>query len=266
MLKTKTVQTKMVWAAGKRQRRETSLTSILTLLLILLLPVFATAQLPVPPSSQFDVTGFIQSATLGGPGSGSGAGAHAGGFIAVNGQLITVPSETIVILPANALTWQELFAFAPAPYTGVATGMALNDIPAPLTTYEAHVIGNRVLGGPGGADVFIAGLIYISQQALNSGSGHINCILYATGEIRVGGVTVIAPPAHACKSTIPLLPLPEMWHWAPAATAGDKRRMRGSRWTRTIPLSLPPLAFPCACHAWWPIRTLPATPTMRVVL
>jgi hypothetical protein len=189
MLKTKTVQTTMVRAAGKCQRRETSLTSILTLLLILLLPVFATAQLPVPPSSQFDITGFIQSATLGGPGSGSGAGAHAGGFIAVNDQLITVPSETIVILPASALTWQELFAFAPAPYTGVATGMALNDIPAPLTTYEAHVIGNRVLGGPGGADVFIAGLIYISQQALNSGSGHINCILYATGEIRVGGVT-----------------------------------------------------------------------------
>ena len=54
---------------------------------------------------------------------------------------------------------------SPAPYTGAATGMALNDVPAPLTTYEAHVIGNRVLGGAGGADVYIAGLIYISQQA-----------------------------------------------------------------------------------------------------
>jgi hypothetical protein len=188
MTKTKIAQIKMVRAAGTAQRRETSLTSVLiTLLLILLLPVFATAQLPVPPSSQFDITGFIQSATLGGPGSGSGAGAHAGGFITVNGHLITVPSETIVILPANALTWQELFAFAPAPYAGAATGMALNDVPAPLTTYEAHVIGNRVLGGPGGADVYIAGLIYISQQALNSGAGYINCINYATGEMRVGG-------------------------------------------------------------------------------
>src|SRR6476646_5936654 len=189
MTKTRTVQIKMVRAAGARQRRETSLTSILiTLLLIILLPAFAAAQLPVPPSSQFDVTGLIESATLGGPGSGSGSGAHQGGFIAVNGQLITVPSETIVILPANALTWQELFAFAPAPYTGAATGMALNDVPAPLTTYEAHVIGNRVLGGPGGADVFIAGLIYISQHALNTGMGHINCINYANGEMRVGGV------------------------------------------------------------------------------
>ncbi|PYP90844.1 MAG: hypothetical protein DMG65_10070 [Candidatus Angelobacter sp. Gp1-AA117] len=133
------------------------------------------------------MTGFVQTATLGGPGSGNGGGAHQGGFIVVNGQLITVPSETIVILPANALTWQELFALAPAPYTGAATGMAQDDVPTPLTTYEAHVIGNRVLGGPGGADVYIAGLIYISQHALNSGAGYINCINYATGEMRVGG-------------------------------------------------------------------------------
>lgn len=160
---------------------------LLNLFLLILLSAFATAQLPVPASSQFDVTGFIQAATLGGPGSGNGSGAHQGGFIVVNGQLITVPSETIVILPANALTWEELFALAPAPYTGAATGMALSDVPAPLTTYEAHVIGNRVLGGPGGADVYIAGLIYISQQALNTGAGYINCINYATGEMRVGG-------------------------------------------------------------------------------
>jgi hypothetical protein len=110
-----------------------------------------------------------------------------GGVITVNGHVITVPSETIVILPASALTWQELFALAPAPYTGAATGMALADVPAPMTTYEAQVIGNRVLGGPGGADVYIAGLIYISQHALNTGSGFINCINYATGEMLVGG-------------------------------------------------------------------------------
>ena len=39
----------------------------------------AVAQLPVPSSSQFDITGFIQSATLGGPGTGAGTGAHMGG-------------------------------------------------------------------------------------------------------------------------------------------------------------------------------------------
>ncbi|HEU5414582.1 MAG TPA: hypothetical protein VFW31_12525 [Candidatus Angelobacter sp.] len=188
MTKTERLKIKTARVVGATHRRGASTRSILfTLLMIILLPAFAAGQLPVPASSQFDVTGFIQSATLGGPGSGSGSGAHQGGFITVNGLVITVPSETIVILPANALTWQELFALAPAPYTGAATGMALNDAPAPLTTYEAHVIGNRVLGGQGGADVYIAGLIYISQQALNSGAGYINCINYATGEMRVGG-------------------------------------------------------------------------------
>ena len=29
--------------------------------------------------------------------------------------------------------------------------MALADVPAPLTTYEARIVGNRVIGGPGGA-------------------------------------------------------------------------------------------------------------------
>jgi hypothetical protein len=189
MTKIESLQMKTTWGKGATQWREAPARSILfTLLLIILLPAFAAGQLPVPASSQFDVTGFIQTATLGGPGSGNGSGAHQGGFIVVNDLLITVPSETVVILPANALTWQELFTFAPAPYTGVATGMAQDDVPAPLTTYEAHVIGNRVLGGPGGADVYIAGLIYISQHALNSGMGYINCINYANGEMRVGGV------------------------------------------------------------------------------
>jgi hypothetical protein len=176
----------------KSNRTSTSLRFATVLLFSLLaMASVAVAQLPVPASSQFDITGFIQSATLGGPGTGPGVGAHMGGMITVNGHVIIVPSETIVILPASALTWQELFAFAPAPYTGVATGMAQADVPAPLTTYEAHVVGNRVLGGPGGADVYIAGLIWITQQGLNSGQGFINCISYANPvapEIFVGGL------------------------------------------------------------------------------
>jgi hypothetical protein len=172
----------------KSYKRNTTFRFATVLLFSLLaMASIAGAQLPVPSSSQFDITGFIQSATLGGPGTGAGTGAHMGGVITVNGHVVTVPSETIVILPANALTWQELFAQSPSPYTGVATGMALADVPAPLTTYEARIVGNRVIGGPGGADVYIAGLIWISQQALNNGQGFINCINYATGEIRVGG-------------------------------------------------------------------------------
>jgi hypothetical protein len=165
-----------------RLKSKISAGKITTLIAVIFLATCAGAQTPVPASSQFDITGFIQAATLGGPGTGSGAGAHQGGFITVNGHLVTVPSETIAILPAAAFTWQELFALAPAPYTGAATGIALADVPTPLATYEARIVGNRVNG------TYIAGLIWISQQALNNGQGYINFINYATGEIRVGGV------------------------------------------------------------------------------
>ncbi|HXI30325.1 MAG TPA: hypothetical protein VNG89_17930, partial [Vicinamibacterales bacterium] len=140
------------------------------------------AQLPAPPNaaSQFDITGFLQSATLDGVGSGMAQGGH----LVVNGHTVTVPSTTIVIMPATALTWAELFATAPPPYTGIATGMAIDDGPTPpMGSYQVHVVGNKVGG------VYIAGLITIAQDALNSGAGYINFIDYATGEIFVGGTT-----------------------------------------------------------------------------
>jgi hypothetical protein len=150
----------------------------------------ASAQLPMPASTQFDYVGFIQSATLD---AACQADAHCGGTVTVNGHLVTIPKETVVEFPANALTWQEIFAQAPAPYGlaaagGPSSGLAMADLPTPLTQYEIHVIGNRVLGGPGGADLQIAGLVFISQQSLNSGAGFINFIDYTTGEFRVGGV------------------------------------------------------------------------------
>ncbi|HEY5675558.1 MAG TPA: hypothetical protein VIR81_02155, partial [Myxococcales bacterium] len=144
----------------------------------------------MPGSSQFDVTGFIQAATLD---STCTADPHCGGSITVNGHVIVVPKEIVVMFPANALTWQETFAQAPAPYGlaaagGPMTGMSMADLPTPLSQYEAHVVGNRVLGGPAGADLYIAALIFVSQQSLNSGAGFINFIDYALGEMRVGGV------------------------------------------------------------------------------
>ncbi|MGZ4876408.1 MAG: hypothetical protein ACXV5R_14655, partial [Candidatus Angelobacter sp.] len=165
----------------KSYKRNTTFRFAAVLLFSLLaMASVAVAQLPVPASSQFDITGFLQEATVTSTGD-----AHSGGTLKINGHTVTVPRETIVILPANALTWQEMFANAPAPYTGVATGMALADVPAPLTTYEFEVIGNRV------GDTYIAGLIFMSQQALNSGAGFINFINYATGEMRVGGQIVV---------------------------------------------------------------------------
>jgi len=153
----------------------------------------AQAQLPMPPSTQFDITGYIQEATLD---TACSTDAHCGGVLKVEGHTIVVPKETIVIFPANAITYQEMFSQAPAPYGLAAvqaggamgaTGLALNDLPAPLGNYEAHVLGNRVLGGTGGPDIYIAGLIYVSSHSLNTGAGFINFIDYTLGEMRVGG-------------------------------------------------------------------------------
>jgi hypothetical protein len=156
------------------------LSRMLCMLMFLALAPLAPSALAQAPAAgtdtQFDVLGFIEEATLDPCGD-----ALCGGKIRVNGHSIIIPANTIVILPANALTWKELFLQAPAPYTNIATGMALADMPAPLASYEAHVIGNQV------DDSYIAGLVTISQQATNTGTGYINFIDYASGEIRVGG-------------------------------------------------------------------------------
>src|SRR3954452_2273682 len=134
----------------------------------------SAAVLPIlPPSTQFDITGFLQAATLDQAcltsaaanldSNGFPQAAHCGGTMTLNGHTIVVPAETIAILPASALTWEELFAQAPAPYgipgnPGVTTsvpttGMAMADIPKPLTTYEVQAVGNRVIVG--GQDRYI---------------------------------------------------------------------------------------------------------------
>jgi hypothetical protein len=166
-------------------------TASLLILATLIWAMTADAQTPGSPSaSQFDIQGFIQEATLDDP-----YDILSGGTLKVNGLIILVPKNTIVEMPAAALTWQEVFAMAPPPYgpgatvTKLQTGMAMADVPRPLTTYEARVVGNRVITGTGTStsDQYIAGLVNISQHALNSGQGFINYIDYAKGELRIGG-------------------------------------------------------------------------------
>jgi hypothetical protein len=136
------------------------------------------AQLPLQAvGSSFDLTGFMETATLDAPGD-----LLAGGTLKVNGIVVTVPRNTILQMPALALTWQQVFTLAPPPYGPAQTGLALNDVPAPLTPYEVHVQGNRI------GDRYIAGLVFLSQQSLNTGQGFINFLDYANGELRVGGL------------------------------------------------------------------------------
>ena len=151
---------------------------------------------PVPP--QFDVTGFIQEASLDREGALCQASDPrlAGGLVKVNGLTVIVPCNTILQMPAATLTWQELFSLAPRDIglplgpDGIPsqTGLALSDTVnrtsvsgynGPLPSYEIHVQGNVVNGR------YIAGLIFISQQSLNLVQGAITAIDYANAELLI---------------------------------------------------------------------------------
>ncbi len=144
-----------------------------------LLPPFIPVQPPNPflqAVSPFAVIGFIQSATVDNP-----SDVFSGGTVVVNGIKITVPRNTLFQMPASTMTWQEVFSNAPSAYKAInQTGLALSDTPKPLTTYEVNVQGNRV------GDQYIAGLLFISNQSVNTGQGFINFIDYAKGEMWVG--------------------------------------------------------------------------------
>jgi beta-lactam-binding protein with PASTA domain len=170
--------------ATARQRRRSiveRLTGLWTLIVVTMAAVLTTstqAQIPAVVT-QFDVTGFIQQATLDRPGD-----VFSGGTITVNNVKYIVPYYTVLQMPAFALTWQELFAMAPAPYTGLQTGYAIQDIPKPKYNYEAHLVGNRL---PDGRQ--IVGLMFLAQHSLHSGQGFITAVNFADGSVTVDGIT-----------------------------------------------------------------------------
>ncbi|HYL81160.1 MAG TPA: hypothetical protein VEU07_10140, partial [Candidatus Acidoferrum sp.] len=173
-----------------------SLMAVTLLLVQLWLAGGAAAQAPPQNPSQFDLTGFIQAATLDPT---CATNVLCGGTITVNNQVITVPKNTILQMPALALTWQQVFAQAPAAYLALGqSGLAMRagaplavpPVPAPLRTYEVHVQGNRVVDAT--RDHYIAGLLFLAQSSLQSGQGFINAIDLTTGMFEVGGTIGVA--------------------------------------------------------------------------
>ena len=170
---------------GNARQRQRSFTGRLrgfwTLIVVTMAAVLSIptqAQVPAVVT-QFDVTGFIQQATLDRPGD-----VFSGGTIMVNNVKYIVPYYTVLQMPAFALTWQELFAMAPAPYTGLQTGYAIQDIPKPKYNYEAHLVGNRL---PDGRQ--IVGLMFLAQHSLHAGQGFITAVNFADGSVTVDGIT-----------------------------------------------------------------------------
>jgi hypothetical protein len=144
----------------------------------ILLPPFIPVQAPqpyLPSTTPFDVIGFIQTATVDTP-----ADYFSAGWVEVNGLKIRVPRNTVFQMPATSMTWADMFMNAPPTYKTLGqSGLALSDTPKPLTTYEVHVQGNRVVNPSAGTDQYIAGLIFIAQQSGTIGQGIINAIDYS---------------------------------------------------------------------------------------
>ena len=111
-----------------------------------------------------------------------------GGTAVINDVPIIIPCNSVIQMPAATFTWADLFD--PAKFVSTQSPPALLTLdppPAPLNkgefqfpSTEIRVEGNIVAGK------HIAGLVYISQQSLNSGTGFITDFDYANGVIYVG--------------------------------------------------------------------------------
>lgn len=186
----------------------------------------------------FGNLGFIQAATVDIPqNQGLTGDLLSGGTIRVNGITIIVPKNSIVQMPANTLSWGQVFAQTPvASVNGMATdismggtrtGMALDDCAPPIGhgvgclpgTYEALVQGNIVAnpavcaahldagtGQPLTSPCYIAGLIFLSQQSLNTTTGFIDSIDYTNGVLVVDGKRVMINDPPVTGLTNRLLP------------------------------------------------------------
>src|ERR1700687_3988156 len=91
---------------------------------------------PVTMPPQFDMTGFLEAATVDPTMCPAVTDARLkGGTAKINGQTIIVPCNTILQMAAFALTWADLWTLAPKdimPLGSTASGLALSDIRAPL--------------------------------------------------------------------------------------------------------------------------------------
>ena len=122
----------------------------------------------------FDDTGFIQDATVSGSACPSLPSSRFGGTVTLNNVTYTVPCDMIIQMPANTLTWAD-FVNGDATSAPLKVTLAGGAFPS----FELHVIGNDI------KDQRIVGLMFASQQSLNSGTGEISKIDYGTGNVHV---------------------------------------------------------------------------------
>jgi Fibronectin type III domain len=152
---------------------------------------FVTPTLPTPVINVdpalihgFDDTGFIQSATMD-PLNAAGLDDKCpnttdprrfGGTLTLNSGPIVIPCNLVIQMPANTFTWADFIKGGPS--LALGTG---------YPSFEMHAIGNIV------GSQRIAGLLYASQQSLNTSTGVITGIDYSTGNLLVDTGTSATP-------------------------------------------------------------------------
>ena len=145
-------------------------------------PVFSAAPRDI---KGFTAIGFLQQATVSGADCPLLPPSQWGGTAVINGMTIVIPCNTIVQMPAAALPWAELLA----PGQRSLLLPAANAISSPSNiiypSNEFRILGNTVAGRA------IAGLVYGSQQSLNTTSGYIVGFEHANAAI------LVAPQAGA---------------------------------------------------------------------
>jgi hypothetical protein len=143
----------------------------------------------------FTLIGFLQDATVSGelcPGVTSKL--QHGGTAVINDITVIIPCNTILQMPAATYPWAKLFdgadktslklpdygAATPVSASGANSGPQSGSGKFAFPSTEVTIHGNIVAGR------YIAGLVFISQQSLNSGSGYIIGFEHANGVMLVG--------------------------------------------------------------------------------
>ncbi len=148
---------------------------------------------PLPDGAQFQVIGLIQSFKLDPALCPGTPPALQGARVRVNGLDIVIPCNTVITMPGSYLTPEDIFRGPSLNPAGVLpqSGLALEDTPPPLGSFEATIDGNMVAGQ------HRAGLVHITQQGLNNGAGYITAIDRSNGMMRVGSNPTLDPANDA---------------------------------------------------------------------
>jgi hypothetical protein len=138
----------------------------------LALSVSALAQTP-----SFNLIGYIEAFALK-----DSADPMSEATMTVRGIPVTLPRNLLVTLPGQYLTAQDIFRGPNGGPVQASSGLALTDPVPPRVPFEADLMGNMVDGA------YVAGVARISQGPLHVGTGFIQAINMATGELRVGAL------------------------------------------------------------------------------